>query len=250
VRNPETHPYHEGEKEYRITDRKYRNKQKFDEDGEVINSSDEDFEQPSDKDSQGNALSIRRMDIDGEDDINQTPNKEDTQSAVESETQTLPLSEKQERHLIKHDDDTNKIKKLFAIFAAKIQKQLNEQAEIHTIEIAAMKQTSMETQNLLTTKTMTTKPVNDHRAYANFTSTTKACDVLFDGQPKNWPAFEHHLMNEYVNTTIGWNQELVHFQLMDSTTKPFNFLEGYFNIPEIMIEALQEDLNRTKKITW
>jgi hypothetical protein len=50
------------------------------------------------------------------------------------------------------------------------------------------------------------------------------------------------------NPTIGWNQELVHFQLMDTTAKPFNFLEGYFNIPETMIEALQDDLKRTKEI--
>jgi hypothetical protein len=33
---------------------------------------------------------------------------------------------------------------------------------------------------------------------------------------------------------------------MDQTTKPFNFLEGYFNIPEIMIDALTEHLERTK----
>jgi hypothetical protein len=52
VRNPENHPYHEGEKNYRRIDRKDRNKQQFDENGEVVDSSDEDFEQPSDKDTQ------------------------------------------------------------------------------------------------------------------------------------------------------------------------------------------------------
>jgi hypothetical protein len=49
------------------------------------------------------------------------------------------------------------MKKLFATFAAKTQKHLNEQAERQAIEIAAMKQTSMKTQNLLTAKTMTTQ---------------------------------------------------------------------------------------------
>jgi hypothetical protein len=186
------------------------------------------------------------MDINGEDDIKQTPNKEDANSAVEAEDQTPPSPERQERRLRKYDDETEKMKKLFATFAAKTQKQLNEQAERHAIEITAMKQTSMETQNLLTTKTMTTRPVNDHRASANFVVMTKACSVPFDGQPNIWPAFKHQLLNESENPTIGWNQELVNFQLMDTTTKPFNFLAGYFNIPETMIKALKTTLIEKK----
>jgi hypothetical protein len=35
---------------------------------------------------------------------------------------------------------------------------------------------------------------------------------------------------------------------MDETTKPFNFLEGYFEIPENMIGVLQDDLQNAKKI--
>jgi hypothetical protein len=46
------------------------------------------------------------------------------------------------------------MKKLLAVFTANTQKQLNEQAEKHAIEISAVKQTNMETQKLLTTKTM------------------------------------------------------------------------------------------------
>jgi hypothetical protein len=42
----------------------------------LIDSSDEDFEQPSNEEAQGNVLSMRRMDIDGEDDIKQTPNQQ------------------------------------------------------------------------------------------------------------------------------------------------------------------------------
>jgi hypothetical protein len=182
VRNPENHPNNEGEKDYRRTDRKYRHKQQFDEDGEVIDLINKDFEQPSDEDHQGNVLSLSRMDIDGEDDNKQTPNKEDAKLTVEEEKQTPPSPERQERCLRKNDDETEKMKKLFTIFAAKTQKQLNEQAERHAIEIAAMKQTSMDTQNLLTTKTIKTQPVNTHRASSNFSTMTKACGVLFDGQ--------------------------------------------------------------------
>jgi hypothetical protein len=89
----------------------------------VIDSNDEDFEQPSDEDSQGNVLSIRIMDIDGEDDIKQTPNKKDAKSAVKLEEQTPTSPERQERHLRKHDDETEKMKKLFTTFAANTQKE-------------------------------------------------------------------------------------------------------------------------------
>jgi hypothetical protein len=64
-----------------------------------------------------------------------------------------------------------------------------------------MKRTTIETQHLLTNKTMPTQPVNDHRASAHFTSMTKACDVLVDGQTENWPAFKNHLLNEAENPT-------------------------------------------------
>jgi hypothetical protein len=123
------------------------------------------------------------------------------------------------------------MKKLFVVLTANTQKQLNEQAERHAIEISAMKQTIMETQNLSTTKTIPTQSLNDHRASSNFDAMTKAYYILFDGQPENWPASEHHFLNEAENPIIGWNKELVHLQLMDTTSKPFNFLEGYFNIP-------------------
>jgi hypothetical protein len=80
---------------------------------------------------------------------------------------------------------------------------------------------------------MPAQPMNDHRTTAYFTVMTKPCDVLF---------VEHHLLNEAENPTIGWNQELIQFQLMDTTTKPFKFLEGYFEIPETRVGALQDDL--------
>jgi hypothetical protein len=68
------------------------------------------------------------------------------------------------------------------------------------------------------------QPVNDHRASAHFTMMTKPSEILFDGKPENWPEFEHHLLNKSEKPTIGWNPELLNFQLMYTTTKPFNFL--------------------------
>jgi hypothetical protein len=67
---------------------------------------------------------------------------------------------------------------------------------------------------------------------AHFTAITKPCENLFDGTPENWPAFEHHLLKEGENPTMRWNQEITNFQPMGGRSKPFNFLEGYFDIPE------------------
>jgi hypothetical protein len=131
------------------------------------------------------------------------------------------------------------MKKRFAVFTENTHKKLTEQAaEKHAIEIAAMKRTIVEKQKNITTKDMSTQPVNNHRASAHLTAMTKAWDVIFDGKPKNWPAFENHLLNEAENPTTGWNHKLIHFQLMDTTTQPFNFLKGYFNTPETMIDVL------------
>jgi hypothetical protein len=58
VRSPEGYPYQEGEKLFRRTDREDRHKQHFDEDGQVIDSSDDSFEQPSKENAQGKVLSI------------------------------------------------------------------------------------------------------------------------------------------------------------------------------------------------
>jgi hypothetical protein len=124
------------------------------------------------------------------------------------------------------------MKKLIASFTENIQKQLRGQEEKHAMEIAAMKRANMDTQNLLTMKTSPTQTMNDHRTSAHFTAMTKPSEILFDGKPENWPEFEHHLLTETENPTIKWNQELTNFQLMDETTKSFNFLEGYFDIPK------------------
>jgi hypothetical protein len=140
------------------------------------------------------------------------------------------------------------MKKLFENFTENTQKQLREQEEKHAMEIAAMKQANMDTQNLLTTKTPPTQTMNDHIISTHFSAMTKPWEIIFDGTLENWPDFEHHLPTETENPTIRWNQELTNFQIMDGTSKPFNFLEGYFDIPENMTSGLQDDLINAKQM--
>jgi hypothetical protein len=116
------------------------------------------------------------------------------------------------------------------------------------MEIAAMKWANMDTQNLLTTKTTPNQTMNDHIMTAHFTAMTKPSDTLFDGTPANWPEFEHHLLTEAENPTIRWNQEITNFQPMDRTSKPFNFLEGYFDLPENITCTILDDHENAKQV--
>jgi hypothetical protein len=88
----------------------------------VIDSSDEGFEQPSDEDAQGNVLTMRQMDIDREDGTTQTPNKQDAKPEAEEEEQVLPSTERQDRRSRKHDYETEKMKKILAVFTTNTQK--------------------------------------------------------------------------------------------------------------------------------
>jgi hypothetical protein len=74
------------------------------------------------------------------------------------------------------------------------------------MEITAMKRASMDTQNLLTTKTTPNQKMNEHRMAAHFTAMNKPSEILFDRTPENWPEFEHHLLTEAEKPTIRWNQ--------------------------------------------
>jgi hypothetical protein len=78
------------------------------------------------------------------------------------------------------------MKKLFETFTENTQKQLREQGEKHAMEIAAMKRATMDTQHLLTTKTIPTKTMNDHRFSAHFTAMTKPSEILFNGTTEKW----------------------------------------------------------------
>jgi hypothetical protein len=138
------------------------------------------------------------------------------------------------------------MKKLFATLAENTQKQLREQGEKHAMEIAAMKRANLDTQNVLTTKTMSAQTMNDHRTTGRFTAITKPSETLFNWTPENWPAFEHHLLKEGETPTIRWNQEITNYQPTDKTSEPFNLLERYFDLPDNMTGTLMNDLADAK----
>jgi hypothetical protein len=56
IRNPENIPYYDGDILDRRINHRDRNKHQLDEDGEPINSTDDELVQPSDEDAQGNVL--------------------------------------------------------------------------------------------------------------------------------------------------------------------------------------------------
>jgi hypothetical protein len=110
-----------------------------------------------------------------------------------------------------------------------------------------MKRANLDTQNILTTKTTPAQTMNDHRSTDHFNAMTKPSDTLFDKTPDNWPAFEHHLLTEADNLTISWNQDITSYQ-PNENSKPFNFLERYFDLPDDMTNTLMNDLADAKQI--
>jgi hypothetical protein len=237
IRNPENIPYYEGD----------RNKEQFDKAGDIVNSSDDDFMQPSDEDPQGNVLTEEEQALIKMNDSHRNPNKEDTKPAAQPENEdSSPSPEPDLKRLSKQEHEADRMKKLFATLAENTQKQLGEQGEKNAMEIAAMKRANLDTQNLLTTKTTPAQTINDHRTTAHFTAMTKPSETLFDGTPENWPAFEHHLLTEAENPTIRWNHELTNYQPTDETSEPFNFLERYFDKPDNMTSTLMNNLADAK----
>jgi hypothetical protein len=101
---------------------------------------------------------------------------------------------------------------------------------------------------MLTTKITPAQTMNDHRTTDPFNAMTKPSETLFDGTAENWPAFEHHLLTEAENPTISWNQDITNYQPMDETSKPFNFLQRYFDLPDNMTNKLMNDLADAKII--
>jgi hypothetical protein len=134
------------------------------------------------------------------------------------------------------------MKKRFSTLAGNTQQQLREQGEKHAMEIAAMKQVNLDTNNILTTKTTPAKTMNYHRITAHFTAMIKPSETLFDWTTKNWPAFEHHLLTVAENPTSRWNHELTNYQTSDETSEPFNFIARYFDLPDNMTITLMNDL--------
>jgi hypothetical protein len=59
--NTKNIPYYESKKIHQQINRKDRHKQQFDEDGKFIESIDDGFQKPSDKDAQGNVLTEEEL---------------------------------------------------------------------------------------------------------------------------------------------------------------------------------------------
>jgi hypothetical protein len=127
-RNPENIPDYESEKIHQRINRKDLHKQQFDEDGKVIDSSDDGFQQPSDEDAQGNVLTEEEIALIKMNNSHSTPNKQDEKPAAEPEDQTTPPSPEPNRsRLRKQEHETEQMKKLFEIFTENTQKQFREQ---------------------------------------------------------------------------------------------------------------------------
>jgi hypothetical protein len=85
IRNPENIPYFEGVSLYRQINRNDRNKEHFEEAGDIVNSSDDGFMQPSDEGPQGNVLTEEEQAIIKMNDSHRTPSKKDTKPAAQPE---------------------------------------------------------------------------------------------------------------------------------------------------------------------
>jgi hypothetical protein len=145
--------------------------------------------QPSDEDAQGNVLPDEEIERKRVAAAQKTPSKEDSKPAAQSEAEESPISAEQPRNRLRkwyHESET--MKQLFSNLARDNQKQLKEQEEKHTMEIAALKRANLDTQNLLTTKTTPAQTMSDHISTAHFNAMTKPSDTLFDGTPENWPS--------------------------------------------------------------
>jgi hypothetical protein len=214
--------------------------------GDLVNSSDEEFIQPSDEDTQGNVLTEEELTSIKMNDAHRTPRKEDSKPAAQPENKdSSPSPEQHRERLNKRDHESENIKKLFASLSKSTQKQLKEQGEKHAMEIAAMKRANLDTQNILTRKTTPAQTMSDHRTTAHVNAMTKPSETLFDGTPENWPPFEHHLLTEAENPTISWNQDITNYQPTEDS-EPFNFLKRYFDLPDNMTNTLMNELTDAK----
>jgi hypothetical protein len=220
----------------------------LDEDGQTVNSTDDEFMQPLDKDAQGNVLPDEGLTIKRMADVQRTPSKEYSKPAAQPEDEDSPLSPEQPRErLRKRYHEWEHMKQLFADLVKDNQKQFKEQGEKHTMEIAALKRANLDTQNLLTTKTTPAQTMCDHISNAHFNAMTKPSDTLLEGAPENLPAFEHHLLTEAENPTTSWNQDITNYQ-PNKNSKPFNFLERSFDLPDDMTNTLMNNLADAKQI--
>jgi hypothetical protein len=141
IRNPENIPYYNRDTQDRRIYRRDRNTHHLDEEGEPINSTDDEFMQPSDEDSQRNVLPDDEIERKRAAAAQKTPSKEDSKPSAQSEAEEIPLSAKQPRNrLCKRHYESEAMKKLIADLSRDNQKQFKEQEEKHTMEIVALKE--------------------------------------------------------------------------------------------------------------
>jgi hypothetical protein len=95
----------------------------LDEDGETINSTDDEFMQPSDEDAQGNVLPDKEIERKRMADVQRTPSKEDSKPAAQPKVEESLLSAEQPRNrLRKRYNESEQMKKLFVDLARYNQK--------------------------------------------------------------------------------------------------------------------------------
>jgi hypothetical protein len=110
VRNPENIPYYEGDELTRRIYRKDRNKQQLNEEGDLVNSRDDD--------SQCNVITEEELTSIRMSDAHQTPSKEVSKPAAQPENEdSSPSPEQHLERLNKRDHESENIKKLFASLA-------------------------------------------------------------------------------------------------------------------------------------
>jgi hypothetical protein len=127
IRNPENIPYYDRDTKDRRIYRRDRNKHQLDDDREPLNSTDDEFMQPSDEDSQGNVLPDDGIKRKRAADAQKTPSKEDSKPSAESEAEESPLYIEQQRHrLRKRNHESEAMKQLFTDLARDNQKKFKE----------------------------------------------------------------------------------------------------------------------------
>jgi hypothetical protein len=93
------------------------------EEGEPVNSSDDEFLQPLDEDAQSNVLTEEELTSKRMSDVHRTPSKEDSKPAAQPENEdNSPSPEQHRERLNKQDHESENIKKLFASLAENTQK--------------------------------------------------------------------------------------------------------------------------------
>jgi hypothetical protein len=114
VRNPDNIPYYNGDTNDRRIYRRDRNQHQLEEEGETINSTDDEFVQPSDEDAQGNVLKDEELARKRMTDVHRTPSKEDSKPAAQPENEdSSPSPEQLRERLSKQDHESENIKNLF-----------------------------------------------------------------------------------------------------------------------------------------